>query len=78
MTTIAGIGMKKGFIDGKNTVAQFNNPVGIVYFIREDTIFVTDQGNHRIRKITSGIHLFFENLFELVDFVLIFSIQTMK
>ncbi len=50
MTTIAG-NSKQGNKDGKGTLATFQYPAGIVSDI-EGNLFVTDWGNHRIRKIS--------------------------
>jgi len=50
VSTFAGTG-EVGFNDGPGTAAQFNFPSGIT-INSEDDLFVTDAGNHRIRKIT--------------------------
>ncbi len=52
MTTIAG-GNGNGYEDGEATTAQFNRPVSVVVNSKGD-IFVCDEGNHRIRKISGN------------------------
>ncbi len=57
MITIAGIvstiaGSTSGFLDGIGTNAKFCYPVGIALDSNKN-IFVTDCGNHKIRKITA-------------------------
>jgi streptogramin lyase len=50
VSTLAGTD-KKGHRDGEGTVAQFNYPRGIA-MDGDRNVFVADQNNHRIRKIT--------------------------
>jgi sugar lactone lactonase YvrE len=45
-------GSKKGFRDGKD--AMFNSPTGICIDL-EGNIIISDNNNHKIRKITNGI-----------------------
>jgi len=42
---------KKGFVDGDTSVAEFLNPNGIL-FDKQGNMFVADNGNYCIRKIT--------------------------
>jgi len=50
--TFAGQG-KAGFLDGSGTGAQFNFPSGVVKYDKDNTFFVADYDNNRIRKVTS-------------------------
>jgi len=50
--TFAGSG-KAGFLDGTGVGAQFNTPQGIAKYDKENSFFVADHANHRIRKIAS-------------------------
>jgi len=50
VTTLAGSGVR-GFADGTGDTAKFNSPYGIEVN-SEGTIYVSDTGNNRIRKIT--------------------------
>jgi hypothetical protein len=50
--TIAG-GNGNGFEDGDAKTAQFNRPIGVVVNSKNE-IFVCDEGNHRIRKISGN------------------------
>ena len=49
VTTIAGTGTE-GTTDGGGAVAQFNNPKGVAVD-SSGNVYVTDTGNHTIRKI---------------------------
>jgi len=50
--TFTGSG-EAGFLDGDKNSVQFNAPSGIAKYYKENTFFVTDCKNHRIRKISS-------------------------
>ena len=52
VTTIAGDG-SNGFADGMGTAAKFYHPYGIV-IDGPGNLYVSDEGNYRIRKITSA------------------------
>jgi len=55
VTTIAGVaGPGTGSKDGTNGVAQFNNPVGITVDT-SGNVFIGDNGNSTIRKITLSV-----------------------
>jgi len=51
--TVAGCG-EKGFADGASVKAMFNHPCGIA-LDKEGNMFVADEFNHRIRKISQGV-----------------------
>jgi len=51
VTTLAG--STQGYLDGTGAAAQFNAPSGIAIGPTGD-LFVGDQGNHRIRKVTQA------------------------
>ncbi len=50
VTTFAGSGIR-GNLNGPGATAQFNDPVGLVVD-GSGNVYVAEQGNHRIRKIT--------------------------
>ncbi|BDD12615.1 hypothetical protein FUAX_50470 (plasmid) [Fulvitalea axinellae] len=52
VSTLAGTG-NKGFLNGEGTTAKFNE-VGGIAVDASGTVYVADQGNHRIRKITQN------------------------
>jgi sugar lactone lactonase YvrE len=51
VSTIAG--SSKGFANGSGSSAKFNNPYGLA-IDEQDNLYVSDMGNHKIRKITSN------------------------
>jgi len=53
VSTVAGTG-KEGFRDGDGDNSLFNGPVGIVYDKKNDLLYVSDMGNHAIRKVELG------------------------
>jgi len=50
VTTLAGSG-SPGFADGTGAAAQFDSPAGVAVD-SADNVYVSDLGNHRIRKVT--------------------------
>jgi sugar lactone lactonase YvrE len=50
VSTLAGSGTR-GFVDGPGAVAQFSSPEGVAVD-RSGNVYVADENNHRIRKIT--------------------------
>ena len=53
VTILAGTAGVAGSTDGIGSAAQFNSPTGVAVD-REGNIYVSDQNNHIIRKITTG------------------------
>ena len=53
VTTLAGVEGSPGSADGTGAVARFNGPQGIAVD-RAGNVFVTDNGNNTIRKITAA------------------------
>jgi gliding motility-associated-like protein len=51
-TIFAGTG-SQGSVNGAAASSTFYNPNSLI-FDRDDNLYVTDKGNHKIRKITSG------------------------
>ncbi len=51
VTTAAGIPNTSGYVDAPGSSARFNNPTGIAVQGELADIYVTDAGNHCIRKI---------------------------
>ncbi|WP_445752727.1 NHL domain-containing protein [Polaribacter sp.] len=49
VSTFAGLG--SGYADGTGTAARFKNPFGVAVDV-SGTVYVADEGNHKIRKIT--------------------------
>jgi len=54
VTTFAGAVGEYGFANGSNTAARFYNPYGLVFDRVNNFLYVADQANNRIRKITTG------------------------
>ena len=54
-TTIAGTPGQSGFADGAADKALFLDPTGIAVSSDGRTVYVSDTGNHKIRKIEGGI-----------------------
>jgi gliding motility-associated-like protein len=53
VSTLAGSANNAGNADGTGTAAMFNSPYGVVADA-QGNVYVSDQGNHSIRKITSA------------------------
>jgi sugar lactone lactonase YvrE len=53
VTTLAGVAGQTGAADGAGTTARFNQPYGIAVD-SSGNVFVTDRGDHTVRKITSA------------------------
>ena len=52
-TTLAGLAGSSGSTDGTGSAARFNNPVGVAVD-SAGNVYVVDQVNHTIRKVTPG------------------------
>lgn len=57
VTTLGGCIGKAGFADGQGVNSLFRVPLGLAHFQKNNSIFVTDTQNYRIRKIDSGISI---------------------
>jgi len=67
VSTIAGLAGVPGYIDGTNSAARFNNPVGVAVDMATN-LFVADNGNHALRKITPvGTNWIVSTLFGSLD-----------
>ena len=53
VSTVAGVPGRSGYADGNVGVSLFNSPMGIAVN-RDGVIFVSDTGNHLVRKIEDG------------------------
>lgn len=51
VSTLAGVAGKSGYADGIGTAARFSHPVGVAVDAA-GTVYVADQRNHVVRKIT--------------------------
>ncbi len=54
VTTLAGVAGSGGFLDGTAARALFSSPLGITVWA-DGNVFVSDSGNHCIRKISGGV-----------------------
>jgi len=54
VTTVAGVPGQEGYADGAGYAALFRQPMGIAVSWDGSVIYVSDTGNHRIRKIEDG------------------------
>src|SRR6185436_15081684 len=53
VTTLAGTAGTAGSADGTGAAARFSNPTGVVVD-GAGNVYVSDQGNHTIRKVTAA------------------------
>ena len=51
VTTLAGSSLQQGSADGTGSAARFKSPYGVAAD-RSGNVFVSDQGNHTVRRIT--------------------------
>jgi DNA-binding beta-propeller fold protein YncE len=54
VTTFAGTGTVGAYVGDASTVAQFNRPVAVAVDATGNNVYVADQGNYAIRKVTAG------------------------
>ncbi len=52
LSDVAGREGDSGFVDGPGLVARFSWPRGITVMDREQCAYISDNGNHRIRRLT--------------------------
>ena len=53
ITTVAGVGLTPGFLDGSALGAQFSSP-GAVVVGSNGSVYISDPGNQRIRLLSNG------------------------
>lgn len=53
VTTLAGAARQKGSLDGRGAAARFHDPAGVAVDAN-GIIYVADNGNHTIRKVTAA------------------------
>lgn len=53
VSTLAGAAMQSGFVDGTGSAARFNSPWGVTVD-RSGTVFVTDNQNNAVRRISAA------------------------
>ena len=54
VTTLAGLPLSGGSVDGTGSTARFGRPVGIAVSAATGNLYVGDQGNDTVRAITPG------------------------
>jgi hypothetical protein len=55
VTTLVGFKTHSGYVDGTGTNARFNAPSALGLAAASDELFISDAGNHKIRKMSVGV-----------------------
>lgn len=56
VSTVAGSRSGNGFVDATGSLARFNSPRGLAFDAGTDSLYVSDYGNHAVRKINTSTY----------------------